>query len=347
MKSTRPTSRDIARLAEVSPGDGVARAAQQPAGAARNPRAHRVDRAAAQLPDRPRAPRDCARAARTRWPCCCSRNRPKTPRSTRSSCRCSATSRARRHGVGSTCSCPFQQLSDDWHTDYQLSNRADGLDPARLRRLPHLDAAAAEAGRQRARTSCIWGPDVDGTPGRYVRTDNTAGGLQATRHLLRLGRTPHRVSRQCLGPLARVPGAFQRLRARAARRRHRARSAPAVEAQSSEPAGHEAATALLDVGRAVRRRVRRQRPDRHGRDRRCCAIAAGRCRATWPWSGFDDIAAAAHFIPPLTTVQQDTHRAADMLVDNLLKMTVGRTGRIRADRAEARGPRLLRRFSRA
>ena len=37
----------------------------------------------------------------------------------------------------------------------------------------------------------------------------------------------------------------------------------------------------------------------------------------------DDIAAAAHFIPPLTTVQQDTHRAADMLVDNLLKMTSG------------------------
>jgi DNA-binding LacI/PurR family transcriptional regulator len=39
--------------------------------------------------------------------------------------------------------------------------------------------------------------------------------------------------------------------------------------------------------------------------------------------GFDDIAAAAHFSPPLTTVQQDTHRAADMLVDNLLKMTAG------------------------
>jgi alanine racemase len=39
--------------------------------------------------------------------------------------------------------------------------------------------------------------------------------------------------------------------------------------------------------------------------------------------GFDDIAAAAHFIPPLTTVQQDTHRAAEMLVDNLLRMTAG------------------------
>jgi len=39
--------------------------------------------------------------------------------------------------------------------------------------------------------------------------------------------------------------------------------------------------------------------------------------------GFDDIRGAAHFIPPLTTVQQDTHRAADLLVDNLLKMDRG------------------------
>jgi DNA-binding LacI/PurR family transcriptional regulator len=41
--------------------------------------------------------------------------------------------------------------------------------------------------------------------------------------------------------------------------------------------------------------------------------------------GFDDITAAAHFIPPLTTVQQDTHRAADILVDNLLRLINGET----------------------
>ncbi len=39
--------------------------------------------------------------------------------------------------------------------------------------------------------------------------------------------------------------------------------------------------------------------------------------------GFDDIASAAHFIPPLTTVQQDTQRAAEMLVDNLMRMIAG------------------------
>jgi DNA-binding LacI/PurR family transcriptional regulator len=83
----------------------------------------------------------------------------------------------------------FQQLSDDWHTDYQLSNRADGLillgygdyhtSMPKLRKL--VDAGA---------NFVIWGPDVDGTSGRYVRTDYAAGGLQATRHLLRRARRP-------------------------------------------------------------------------------------------------------------------------------------------------------------
>ena len=39
--------------------------------------------------------------------------------------------------------------------------------------------------------------------------------------------------------------------------------------------------------------------------------------------GFDDIPAAAHFHPPLTTVQQDTRRAAQMLVENLMRRLAG------------------------
>jgi len=41
--------------------------------------------------------------------------------------------------------------------------------------------------------------------------------------------------------------------------------------------------------------------------------------------GFDDIAAAAYFNPPLTTVQQDTDRGGEMLVDNLLRLIAGET----------------------
>jgi DNA-binding LacI/PurR family transcriptional regulator len=97
-----------------------------------------------------------------------------------------------------------------------------------------------------------------------------------------------------------------------------------LEAQSSEAAGHAAGRALLDTGAdfdavfaasdriaigiigALRNRDRSVPQD--------VAVV-----------GFDDIAAAAHFNPPLTTVQQDTERAGEMLVDNLLRLIAGET----------------------
>jgi DNA-binding LacI/PurR family transcriptional regulator len=215
----------------------------------------------------------------------------------------------------------FQQLSDDWHTDYQLSNRADGLillgygdyhtSMPKLRKL--VDAGA---------NFVIWGPDVDGTPGRYVRTDNSAGGLQATRHLLRLGR--RRIA--YLGSTSDHWPEFQaRFRGyEQALREEGLEPDPAllVEAQSSEHAGHEAITRLLDSGATFDAVFAASDLIAMG------AISALRSRGrAVPGEvavvGFDDITAAAHFIPPLTTVQQDTHRAADMLVDRLLRMTAG------------------------
>ena len=215
----------------------------------------------------------------------------------------------------------FQQLSDDWHTDYQLSNRADGLillgygdyisSMPRLRKL-------ADAGAN----FVIWGPDVDGTPGRYVRTDNTAGGMQATRHLLRNGR-------RCIAYLGSSSDHWPEFQARYRGYEcalHDAGIPPdpllCVEAQSSEQAGHEAATQLLNS------RVEFDAIFAASDLIAMGAISAMRERGrTVPGDvaviGFDDIAAAAHFIPPLTTVQQDTHRAAGMLVDNLVKMTAG------------------------
>jgi DNA-binding LacI/PurR family transcriptional regulator len=213
----------------------------------------------------------------------------------------------------------FQQLSDDWHTEYQLSNRADGLillgygdyisSMPRLRKL-------ADAGAN----FVIWGPDVDGTPGRYVRTDNMAGGLQATRHLLGLGR--RRIA--YLGSSSDHWPEFQARYSGYERALRDLGLEPdpglAVEVQSSEHAGHEAAMGLLASGLAFDAIFAASDLIAMG------AISALReCGRSVPQDvaviGFDDIAAAAHFIPPLTTVQQDTHRAADMLVDNLLRMT--------------------------
>jgi len=215
----------------------------------------------------------------------------------------------------------FQQLSDDWHTDYQLSNRADGLILLGygdyLSSMPRLKKLA-EAGAN----FVIWGPDVDGTPGRYVRTDNSAGGLQATRHLLRMGR--RRIA--YLGSSSDHWPEFQARYSGHVRAQLEAGIEPdprlLVEAQSSEQAGHEAALALLATGAPFDAVFAASDLIAMG------AISALRERGrTVPGDvaviGFDDIAAAAHFIPPLTTVQQDTRRAADILVDNLLRMTAG------------------------
>jgi DNA-binding LacI/PurR family transcriptional regulator len=81
----------------------------------------------------------------------------------------------------------LQQLSDDWHIHYQASRRADGLillgygDYVKYRE--KLDALAEANTR-----FIIYGVVVEDQPGYSVGCDNVAGGVQATAHLLELGR---------------------------------------------------------------------------------------------------------------------------------------------------------------
>ena len=81
----------------------------------------------------------------------------------------------------------LQQATNDWHIEYQASNRADGLillgygDYAEYRE--KLAALAAANTR-----FIIWGPIVKDQPGHSFGCDNESGGYQATRHLVDLGR---------------------------------------------------------------------------------------------------------------------------------------------------------------
>ncbi len=81
----------------------------------------------------------------------------------------------------------LQQLSDDWHIEYQASNRADGLILLGYGDyLTYREKLAALAG---ANTRfMIWGPIIDDQPGHSIGCDNENGGYQATRHLLASGR---------------------------------------------------------------------------------------------------------------------------------------------------------------
>ena len=81
----------------------------------------------------------------------------------------------------------LQQLSDDWHIEYQASNRADGLillgygDYIKYRE--KLTALANANTR-----FVIWGATINEQPGHSVGCDNVDGGYQATKHLLQQGR---------------------------------------------------------------------------------------------------------------------------------------------------------------
>ena len=216
----------------------------------------------------------------------------------------------------------FQQLSEDWHTDYELSNRADGMillgygDYLKYtERLQHLADTESHY--------VIWGPVVEGLPGHSVCCDNARGARLATEHLLGLGR--RRIA--FVGAATAGSPEFQL--------RHRgfvdvlqeAGLGPLpqlqAEAQSLEAEGYRSGIALLDSGvefdavfaasDLIAMGVIHALQDRGRQVPQDVAVV-----------GFDDIVSAADFNPPLTTVRQDTRRAAELLVENLIRLIDGR-----------------------
>ncbi len=81
----------------------------------------------------------------------------------------------------------FQQLSSDWHVDYEDSRKADGIillgygDYLEYR--PKLEQLI-ERGAHFVR----WGSTGEGEIGATVSSDNEQGGFEATTHLLQQGR---------------------------------------------------------------------------------------------------------------------------------------------------------------
>ncbi|HWN05921.1 MAG TPA: LacI family DNA-binding transcriptional regulator [Steroidobacteraceae bacterium] len=216
----------------------------------------------------------------------------------------------------------FQQLSDDWHTDYELSNRADGMillgygDYLKYaERLQHLAEAESHF--------VIWGPVIEGLPGNYVCCDNARGARLAAEHLIALGR--RRIA--FVGSATAGSPEFQL--------RHRgfvevldgAGIGPLpqlhAEAQSLEADGYRSCQALLDAGipfdavfaasDLIAMGVIHALQDRGRLVPQDVAVV-----------GFDDILSAADFNPPLTTVRQDTRRAGELLVENLIRLIDGK-----------------------
>jgi DNA-binding LacI/PurR family transcriptional regulator len=212
----------------------------------------------------------------------------------------------------------FQQLSTDWQADYEDSNKADGLillgygdyleSQSRLERL-------VEQGTHFVR----WGAVLPGQPGISIGCDNFQGGHDITAHLLEKGRR----SIAFLGHASNhYPEFFERYRGHA----HALSTAGLgiqpvlqVDAITSEQSGYEAASVLLERGVSF--------------DAVFAAsdlIAIGAMKALHEHglrvpedaavAGFDDIPLAGFVNPGLSTVQQDTKLAGQILVETLLAL---------------------------
>jgi DNA-binding LacI/PurR family transcriptional regulator len=211
----------------------------------------------------------------------------------------------------------FQQLSSNWHVDFEDSRKADGiillgygdyeLYHERLEKL-------VEQGTHFVR----WGFVQAGQPGTTIGCDNFRGGYDAVQHLIENGR---RKIAFVGDASSHYPEFHDRYRGACEAQKSngiRVLASRQVDAITTEQSGHDAAVEL------IRRKVKF--------DAIFAAsdlIAIGAMRALEEHGlevpadiaivGFDDIPAASLAHPPLTTVQQDYRRAGEVLVDALLK----------------------------
>ncbi|AWB67233.1 LacI family transcriptional regulator [Saccharobesus litoralis] len=211
----------------------------------------------------------------------------------------------------------FQQFSDDWSADYADTNKADGL--ILLGYGDYLDYEGklnelVEQGTKFVR----WGAVVEGEPWLSIGCDNKNGGYLITRHLLSLGR---RTIAFIGGADNHSPELYERYKG---------------YCKAIEEAGYyvdlglqfDAVTTEIDGAKALERLLASEKKF----DAIVCAsdlIAIGVIGALQEKGfqvpediavvGFDDLTVARYSKPALTTVQQNTNLAGQMLVYNLLK----------------------------
>ncbi|MFT4255907.1 MAG: LacI family DNA-binding transcriptional regulator [Pseudoxanthomonas sp.] len=215
----------------------------------------------------------------------------------------------------------FQQLSTNWHVDYEDSNKADGLIL-----LGYGDYLEAQPRLQRLvgqGTHFVrWGAALPGQPGVSIGCDNFQGGHDITAHLLAQGRRKIAF----LGHASNhYPEFFERWRGYTEALREAGIDADPqlqVDAVTSEQSGVEAMETLLarnvafdavfaasDLVAIGAMKVLHERGLKVPQD---VAVA-----------GFDDIPMAGFVNPGLSTVQQDTKVAGRILVESLIALVNG------------------------
>ncbi len=215
----------------------------------------------------------------------------------------------------------FQQMSDDWHADFEDAHRADGIIflgygdyVTYVEKLIHLNEAGAHY--------ITWGPVLPGQPGMSIGCDNYNGAYKATKHLLQLGRK--RIA--FIGDASEHSPEF--------RRRYEGHARALKEfGIELDPALQVAAETSETDGKAGIETLRARGVEFDAVFGASDLIAIGAIQGIEAAGmivpddiavvGFDDIPTASYTHPPLTTVQQNTRLAGELLVYNLLKMIDG------------------------
>jgi DNA-binding LacI/PurR family transcriptional regulator len=210
----------------------------------------------------------------------------------------------------------FQQLSSDWHVDYEDSRKADGLI---LLGYGDYDEYAQRIAQLVAQGTHFvrWGSVQAGAAETVVGCDNVAGARAVTEHLLAYGRRDIAfIGTAASGSpefLDRYRGYADALAAAGLTKSLTLQ----VDAISTEEDGYEATVRLLRRGAPFDAIVGASD-----------LIAIGAIRALKEAgmdvpghvavTGFDDILAAGFANPSLTTVAQDSRAAGEALVDTLI-----------------------------
>jgi DNA-binding LacI/PurR family transcriptional regulator len=215
----------------------------------------------------------------------------------------------------------FQNLNDDWHAVYEDSNKADGL--ILLGYGSYTDYEYKLSQLESQETHFLrWGAPDKNHPGIAIGSDNFKGGFMITNHLLALGHRTFAFIGEAGDGAPELKARFEGCKKAIGQVGLQDNMLMQVDAISTETDGYNAAIKILDA-----------LPQGKRPDALVCAsdlMAIGAIRAVRERGlkipediavvGYDNIQVSGYSTPALTTVQQNTVLAGQLLVSNLLKL---------------------------
>jgi DNA-binding LacI/PurR family transcriptional regulator len=211
----------------------------------------------------------------------------------------------------------FQNLKDDWHAVYEDSNKADGLILLGYGSYTDYEYKLSQLEEQGTRF-LRWGAPDKKHPGVSIGCDNFLGGVEVTKHLVSLGHRSFAFIGLADESAPEFKARYDGFMTVLSQGGFDTSKVTQKDAISTELAGYRAALEILDS----------EHPDAI-----VCAsdlIAMGAIRAIRGKGlkvprdiavvGYDNIQISQFASTPLTTVQQNTQLAGELLVANLLKL---------------------------